>query len=152
MDWTPYIPYMIPATVATLALVAKVSGDLSAQSEAKQSSRVGRIEGAVSRVAATIARDLMSAKAAGTAGDVLGALKAASVATGADYLLSTMPDTLKAAGASKASLITMISGAVDTHQLAAAAPALLTAAGVALLPPANDPQPPPAAPPAAAAA
>jgi hypothetical protein len=142
---------MIPAAIVSLSLLAKVMGDLSAQSEAKQASRVGRIESAVSRIAASIAADLASAKAAGSVGDVLTAVKAASVAAGADYLLSAMPDTLKAAGASKPSLITMIESEVSKHQLTAAAlaspsaPAATAAPPVLALAPANDPRPPPAA-------
>ena len=152
MDWTPYLPYAIPALIASLGIVAKVAGDLSTQAEAKQSSRVARIEGTVSRESASIAAELATAKEAGTTADVLAAVKAAAVATGADYMLTTMPSTLKDAGATKDSLIAMLHGEVSKQQLATAAPALLAAANVLLPDTATPPAAPAPAAPAAAAA
>ena len=148
MDWSTYLPYAIPAAAIGCAVIARVAGDLSQQKEAKQSSRVQRIEGAVSRIAGEIAETLVQAKAAGSPADVVNALKAAAVAQGADYMLGAMPDTLKDAGATKASLITMLSGEASKQALAATAPALLAGIASGLLP---TPAPSASAAPAAAA-
>ena len=135
MDWTLFIPYAIPLTVWSLIFVAQVAGTLSTQAEEKQASRVARIEGTVSRMAGGIASNLLQAKSAGTTGDVLTALRGAAVSQAADYVLSSLPDTVKAAGATKDSLIQMLHGEIskqvpDLH----VPPATLTALGGALLP------------------
>ncbi len=130
MDLTPYLPYAIPATIVSLAIVAKVAGDLSAQAEGKQASRVQRIEAAVSRVAGCIAVDLLAnGNPATTPANALNAIKSAAIAQGADYLLGALPDTIAKAGATKGSVIAMLTGEVSKQQMAVMGPAVLAAIG-----------------------
>ena len=101
MDLTPYLPYAVPALILSWPSPSwpRCAGDLSAQSEGKQASRVQRIEGAVSRVAGGIASDLLQAKIDRRArGHRRTRSSRLAVAQGAQYLLTTMPDTIKARG------------------------------------------------------
>jgi hypothetical protein len=130
MDFATYAPLFIPGTIIALAAVARVCSDLSTQAETRQASRVARIEGTVGRLAGDIAHDLATAP---PSSDVVGVVKAAAVSEAANYIATEMPDTVKAAGASKDSLVRMLSGEVSRQSLALAAPSILAAAASALM-------------------
>lgn len=122
MDWMTLTPLAIPAVIAALSAVALACGTLSAQSEAKHASRVGRIEGAVGRAAGDIAARMRTLEASGTATDVLGELEQAALEGGVAYLRSVLPDTLQAVGASDSAVEAMIRGELGKLKLAAFAP------------------------------
>ena len=118
MDWTTLLPLAIPAAIVALSAVALVAGTLSAQAEAKQSSRIGRIEGAVARVAGGIAEQLSVLAASGVSVGSLADMRLVAIGAGAAYLKAAMPDTIAAAGATPDILHAMIEGELGRQRAA----------------------------------
>ena len=122
MDWTTLLPLALPAMILALSAVALVCGTLSTQSEAKQASRVGRIEGAVGRAAGSMVAQLQASQAAGASPNTLATMQQLALSAGAAYVQTTMPDTLKDAGATTATLMKMIEGEAGKLMVTASPP------------------------------
>ena len=133
MPFVNLYPFLFPALVLTLAVVAQVAGSLQSQAVARHATRVAQVEGAVERVAGDIAAKLLPVMAS-TPADVFTALKNAAFAEGAAYLAGALPDTIASVGATPATLATMVAGAVGKQMVAAAGAAMAVPLATAAAP------------------